>query len=40
MIDEPPSLAGAVQKTVDEAVPPEVPVTPLGASGLVIAIII
>ena len=37
---EPPSFAGAVQVTVETALPPDVAETPVGASGLVIAIMI
>jgi hypothetical protein len=37
---EPPSFAGAVQETVETVFPPVVAVTEVGASGLVIAIII
>ena len=39
LIGDPPS-DGAVQLRVEEALPPDVAVTPVGASGLVIAIII
>ena len=37
---EPPSFAGAVQETVETVLPPDVAETPVGASGLVMAIMI